>query len=89
MPGKLDLGSGANDLNGAVIIQPNVQDSRAYEDGVKYRMSGAALAVPITDNPHLITGDTVSMNCWDAGWSDADGGTIAASSAYAGQTAPL
>jgi len=61
-------------------IQKNV---RAYDEGVRYRMSGTAALRPITGNPEDGVGSEAET-AWDKGWNDADTGisSIEGSSAY-------
>ena len=64
--------------NGVTTDQPMVPESRAYCEGMHYRTTGGALAVPITDNPYSSTSRPVEKDAWDRGWTYADGagGTI-------------
>ena len=60
MSGKLCTGATTNNA----YLPKN---SRAYCEGIDYRMSGTAIAKPITDNPH--EADSEAADAWGLGWA--------------------
>jgi len=46
------------------------KESKAYCEGMQWRMQGTALQFPITDNPHLA--DSPAAITWGLGWIVAD-----------------
>jgi hypothetical protein len=66
MSGKLCVGEPLNNIGAA-----RIDESRAFCEGLAYRMSGTVLTRPIADNPHLIV-DSPDHVAWDNGWGKAD-----------------
>jgi hypothetical protein len=67
--------------------KPKWKDVRAYAEGVEHRMADTATNNPKTDNPHGAdrVGEAAS---WDAGWDDANAGTVEQHVAGWNRTAP-
>ena len=66
MPGKLDCGAG-----GAVCSVFASHQAKAWDAGWRYRYSGSAAAVPITDNPYDQNVLPVEYAAWNNGWNEA------------------
>ena len=75
MPGKGDYGEGAT--AGAGQYYPGSLEWKAWDAGARYRFSGAAAAVPITNNPFDQTGRPKEYQAWRDGWNEANSGNIA------------
>lgn len=71
MAGKVCDGNDASGLE--------IRNSRAFNEGAEYRIQGASLTYPITDNPYDGT-STEEEAAWDAGWTLVE--------SYAGSTMP-
>ena len=72
MAGKLCIGVPANNIGAG-----RIGESRAFCEGLAFRMSGTAVGQPITGNPH--ESGSPDSRAWDAGWIEADaaaGGTL-------------
>lgn len=67
--------------------QKQLKNSRAYCEGVDWRMGGTAIERPDTANPEEGLGSEAEA-CWDAGYADAAAGTIEGCSNHRGETAP-
>lgn len=74
MPGKWDSHTRATE-GGLGQYFPGGKEAQAWDEGWRYRYSGPAVSVPITNNPYLGTERTVEKLAWDNGWNEADANT--------------
>ena len=74
MPGKGDAHTRATAAGlGNYVV--GSKEYKAWSDGWSYRYSGAAISVPITDNPFDVAQSPAEKAAWDNGWNEADGNT--------------
>ena len=66
MAGKLCIGVPANNIGAG-----RIGESRAFCEGLAFRMASTAILAPKTDNPHLIV-DSPDHVAWDEGWDKAE-----------------
>lgn len=59
--------------NGVDTDQPFVQESKAYAQGVEYRLGDTELARPKSDNPYDINERPVEHAAWNNGWDAVNG----------------
>lgn len=74
MPGKGDSHTAAT-AGGLGNYVPGSKEWKAWDQGWQYRYSGAALSVPITNNPFSATQSPAEKAAWDNGWNEANGNT--------------
>lgn len=70
MPGRWDSHTQAAPSGNYV---PGSNEAKAWNDGWLYRYSGAAISVPITDNPFDAAQSPAERAAWDNGWNEANG----------------
>lgn len=72
MPGKWDTHTPATE-GGLGQTFPGANEGKAWKDGYEYRYSGAALSVPITNNPFTQAESPAEYQQWRDGWNTANG----------------
>lgn len=72
MPGKGDAHTRAT-AGGLGNYVVGSKEWKAWDQGWRYRYSGAAASVPITNNPFDATARPAEKAAWDNGWNEANG----------------